>query len=390
MKVLLCVLDAPTPPLNGLRLPLFHLHAELARRHELRVVGFRKPEHAASPGALQGRWLEPPVPRTAGTLRATGAFVRGRPLRADGFARALGPALAEEASRMRPDVVWVFSWRLASVWRHVPTYPRMLTALDAGHRNVEARADVAAPLHARLLRMEARHVRRFVVDEFARYEKVVVVTDQDRRAIEELAPSLSLAVIPNGVQADAFDVRVEVDEHRVAFHGVLNYAPNVSAAARLAEEILPRIQRRRPDAHLALVGRDPSPAVRELTARRGVQVTGAVAEIAPWLAGSAVYVCPMATGTGIKNKVLEAMAAGVPCVTTPLALQGLQVEHDVHVLVAESDDELARAALRVMEDRQLARRLSAAAASYVRQHHTWAAMASAYERLLEELAGVHA
>ena len=112
---------------------------------------------------------------------------------------------------------------------------------------------------------------------------------------------------------------------RIVFTGAMNYPPNIVAADFLARLLLPRVRTVRPDTQLVIVGREPDPRVLGLAALDGVDVTGAVDDIRPWLQSAQVFVCPMLSGTGIKNKLLEAMASGLPCVATPLALQGLNV-----------------------------------------------------------------
>ncbi len=161
--------------------------------------------------------------------------------------------------------------------------------------------------------------------------------------------------------------------------------PNVVAAELLAREILPLVRARRPEANLALVGRDPSPRVQALAAEEAVIVTGEVPDVGPWLAGSRVFACPMTTGTGIKNKLLEAMATGLPCVATPLALGGLQVTPGVDLLAAETPAELADAIVRVLDDDALARRLGERARAYVTANHGWRAVADEYVRVYTEV-----
>jgi len=159
---------------------------------------------------------------------------------------------------------------------------------------------------------------------------------------------------------------------------VLDYAPNVTASLHLARDILPLVRASRPTAHLVLVGRSPSDAVRAAGALDGVRVVGEVPEMRPWLAGSAVYVCPMRSGTGIKNKLLEAMACGVPCVASTLAVRGMRIEPGRDLLVAESPRDLAHAVVRVLDDPVLADALGAAARRYVVAEHGWAAVGRAY------------
>jgi len=164
----------------------------------------------------------------------------------------------------------------------------------------------------------------------------------------------------------------------------MSYAPNVRAAEFLALEVFPRVRRHRPDARLAIVGRAPSPRVRALGDAPGVEVPGEVPDLRVPLRGGRVFACPMTSGTGIKNKLLEAMACGLPCVATPLALQGLTAAPGEHVLVGETPEELSEQIVRVLADDDLAAALGAAAREYVCAAHDWSATARGYVRAWEQ------
>jgi glycosyltransferase involved in cell wall biosynthesis len=138
-----------------------------------------------------------------------------------------------------------------------------------------------------------------------------------------------------------------------------------------------------PSAELYLVGRDPSERVTALGDLPGVTVVGPVEHMSDALSRASVYVCPMVSGTGIKNKLLEALANGLPCVASTLAVRGMRVEDGEEVLIADTAAEIADAVLRLLRDDGLRGELSASGRSYVSANHTWAGMASAYGALYE-------
>jgi glycosyltransferase involved in cell wall biosynthesis len=379
MRILICSLDGPEPRTNGIRLAVGALLDELRKSHEIRYIGYRMADQHELSDDSEMRLIDPPArPLRGATL--LGATLRRRPWEADRFAAGLEDALTQELETFKPDVVHVNRWILAGLGRLISDVGSVLTAFDAWHLNVDASVAVANPVRRPLIRAEARRIRRFEAEEFARFGRVVVVSEQDRAELERLNPSLPVSVIPNGVDAHFFsgDPRAPVP-NRIVFTGNMSYPPNIVAACFLARELLPRVREERPDAHVVIVGREPHPDVIGLAALDGVEVTGTVDDIRPWLGSARVFACPMLSGTGIKNKLLEAMATERACVVTPLALQGIDVTAGRDVLIGESAAELARQILRVLDDDDLARRLGRSAREYVRAKHSWHAVADAYE-----------
>ena len=174
-------------------------------------------------------------------------------------------------------------------------------------------------------------MRRFEARAYRPFARVVLVTDEDAREVRALDPSLRTETIPNGVDAGVTSPRTAAPRSGVLFTGALDAPANEQAAVRLAERIMPLVRRSVPDATLTLVGRSPGPRVRALDAT----VVADVPDLRPYLWGAAVYACPMESGTGIKNKLLEALAAGAPAVATPLACQGMTVRDGVELRVAD-------------------------------------------------------
>jgi polysaccharide biosynthesis protein PslH len=189
------------------------------------------------------------------------------------------------------------------------------------------------------------------------------------------------AVIPNGVDVDAFPFAPARDRPPLlVFFGNLGYFHNVEPARFLAERVLPLVRERVPEARLRLVGARPAAAVQRLAELEGVELAADVPDMAAELDRAAVAVLPSFSGSGIKNKILEAFCAGLPVVSNRLGVGGVEgALAGEHYLAAEGEAELAAAVTRVLGDADLSGRLAATAHELILARYTWERQA---ERLL--------
>ncbi len=194
-------------------------------------------------------------------------------------------------------------------------------------------------------------------------------------------------VVVNAVDTDALRLRaVRRRAPNLVFTASFAYPPNVRAARSLVEDVLPAFQRGAPGATLSLVGRDPPRWLRRMACgREDVEVTGAVPSTRPWLERASVTVIPLAAGSGTRFKVLEALALGLPVVSSPKGVEGLDVVPGEHVLVATDPDDLARLALHA--HRTGGGELVAAGRCFVTERYSWQVVAGAVRRHLAELVG---
>lgn len=388
MRILVCADEAPLPPLNGDRLQLRSLLGELRRRHQLRVVAPLASDQTAPPPDPELRLLPGlPVGGFARVRRAAGGILSNLPSRTRAMTALMREPIRQALARFEPDVVHVSSTHAARLWPDFERWPTVLAAIDATHLNLAAEAELLGGARGWLRSSEARRRASFEARFYARFGRVVVVSDEDAAALAALNPAMRLEVIPNGVDLDAFakDPSIGREPGLIMFTGVMSYAPNVTAAEFAARRVLPQVRALRADARLAIVGRSPDARVRALGGLPGVEVWGEVPEMRPALSRGAVYLCPMLTGTGIKNKLLEALANGLPSVVTPLALQGIRARHEEGVLVGDREESLAAHLVRLLEDAELARRIGRDGRELVRRHYTWPAVAEEYERLFAQV-----
>ena len=282
-------------------------------------------------------------------------------------------------------------------WRQkVLTVANIHSSVWGTCREMLATGTSEKPLRDRLnLPLLARYEKRYC----SKFSRIVATTSTDReQLLELLSPPVRVRgkqdffvppidVIPNGVDLSQFPYRsIDPGGHTLIFAGAMNNLPNIDAARFLSLQILPPLQQRYPDATLTLVGASPVPSVLALGKLPGIQVVGRVQRVAEYLHQAAVCVVPMRIGFGIKNKTLEAMAAGTPVVASDRGLEGLVVDggpQPSRALRANKVHEYVEAITSLFENQQLRQDLSVSARSLVESQYTWDIIGRQYDRLLQ-------
>jgi len=385
MRVLVAALESPTPVVDGASLRLFHLLAELRHRHALHVVCYGR---ALTLDGVTSTVLEAPAPPATGTrlLGAARSLVSEPALAQATRTGALSAAVAEAGRAGLYDVAHLSGAASSVLAESLPDIPCVWDTIDTWHvsRAEEARAE-SFP-RSQLLRAGSLSIRRFERDALQRVRATTVTSRSDREALLDVSPAARVEVVPNGVDADYFSrpAEVRVDPLLIAFHGNLSYSPNADAARFLARDVLPQVAAAVPGARLRLIGRNPPADVRALAAEN-VEVTGEVDDVRPALAEAAVVACAVRTGTGIKNKLLEAAALGLPIVATSTAVGDLDLRDGEQLLVRDGADSIAEAVAKLLADPKRRDTLGAAARSAVLDGWTWPRAASSFERLYDEI-----
>ena len=222
-------------------------------------------------------------------------------------------------------------------------------------------------------RTEGQRLRELERRLAATCDRLLVVSDAERDLFRSFCPTDRIAAVSNGVDYQYFAPQPGTfsEPHSCAFVGVMNYKPNADAAIWFAKNVWPRIRHRYPEARFSIVGKFPTPEVQALQSVSGIEVTGSVPDVRPWLMRATCAVVPLQIARGVQNKILEAMACGRPVICSPEPLKGLATEPGVHLLKATSADEWVTALTRVFDDTDLQNRLGTAAMQCVRTHYSW-------------------
>lgn len=286
-------------------------------------------------------------------------------------------ALAETIRTRPPDFLFVSPQVNPVGLLLAPTSPTrtVLASYDVERVRMERLAAAARGLAGLALRLEAARARRFEAENLRRFDGVIAVSELDRGIYVDdygLAPERVL-VVENGVDPAyfSFQARRREGPPRVLYVGNLRYPPNAQAALRLLRGIMPRLWAQVPDAEVVVLGAGPPPDLLAESRGDRVRVTGLVEDVRPYLAEAWVGCFPLLAGSGTKYKVLEALSAGLPLVCTPLAAEGLALEHASHLLVAESDEDIAAGLARVIRESPLAGALAERGRAQVERSYAW-------------------
>jgi glycosyltransferase involved in cell wall biosynthesis len=278
------------------------------------------------------------------------------------------------------------------MWWSVPRDPGLpvsFTATDVVSRFGENNPQPGDSLLARFFAAR-RHAQLTALEPvtWRRANLITTITSVEKDWISSHAPGVPVEVIPNGVDLEYFapSDAAPADPPEICFTGNMAYAPNVDAVLYFCNEILLPVRERVPRARLVIVGRDPVPEIKALTRLPGVEVTGSVPDVRPYLRRATVVVAPVQFGAGMRGKHLEAMAMGKPVVATTFCVEGTACTHDTDILLADDAETFAGHTVQLLTDPATASRIAKAGRELIQREYNWDINAERLRALLEQCA----
>lgn len=339
MRVLFLSHRLPYAPNRGDRIRSYHILQSMRVWADVDLISLvhddEEAGHAAEVERFAATVRTVRVRKVPNTLRAALALASGRPLtHALLHSSDLRSAVASAVGAHRPDVVFAFCTGIAPIALEKPLrdIPLVLDMVDVDSAKWATLSALSPPPRSWIYAREARTLARFERTIARCARTTLVTTEAERETLARIAPGAAIEVMENGVDVDSLrPPEPPAESATIVFCGVMNYPPNADGAIWLAREVWPMVRRARPDARLEIVGSNPTRAVRALAdPAAGIVVTGAVPDVRPYLWGAAAAVAPLRVARGVQNKVLEAVAAGLPVVVSeavavglPLAVRGL-------------------------------------------------------------------
>jgi polysaccharide biosynthesis protein PslH len=383
----------PYPPVSGGRMRTYNLIKHLRDEYDITLVCFGRPEETAFEIEPLRQMCDVNIverPSSPGTLQAALLSLTSlAPVTMRLYdTEAMKQTICRVLRICPPDVIHVESFYMLQNLPADPGAPVLLSEPAIEYLAWERHARVAQPRLTRPgIALEAAKMRRHEPRTWAQADVIGAMSPVDAEIIQAAVPDTRVMLTPNGVDVDYFDIDPDIprDNRTAIFLGDYKYFPNTDAALYFAREILPLIQARRPDFQLTLLGKDPTPAMRALNRKRGITVTGLVDDIRPYLQSSAVFICPLRSGSGTRFKLMEALACGCPVVSTTVGCEGLGAVDGEHMLIRDDPGAFAEAVIDLLEDPALAKHIGEKGRAWVEENHAWAHSADLVREIYREL-----
>ncbi|MCC2545009.1 glycosyltransferase [Hymenobacter sp. BT175] len=385
MRLLVLLSRFPYPLDKGDKLRAFHQLRHLSRQHEVCLFALTDEDvsagaYAAVQPLCRGGLHVHRLRRPAIARNMVRALATGLPLQVGYFHDAAAQRRFDTVCQeFQPEHIYCQLIRMAEYLRAVKQPAMTLDYMDVFSKGMARRAGNAPGWQRPVLSLEARRLRAYEAGVFGWFRAHTIISDQDRQLIDHPRRD-EIQVVLNGIDTDYFRPLNQAKEYEVLFCGNMSYHPNVDAAVFLAEEIMPLVRQQHPRARLLIAGTTPAPRVQQL-ASESVVVSGWLDDIRTAYASARVFVAPMRLGTGLQNKLLEAMAMRLPSVTTSLANNALRGRPDTDLLVAETAAALAGQISHLLAETDFAAALAARGQEFVRHNFDWEASTHRLEGL---------
>ncbi|MCE9531874.1 MAG: glycosyltransferase family 4 protein [Planctomycetes bacterium] len=397
--------ELPFPMTSGKRIRTFQLLSRLAERHRITYLCHRNPD--AEEGAqaetafrklgIRTIVVDRQVPAKSGLrfyARLAANLLSPLPYSVTSHCSASLHQAANRLSEVDPPDLWHCEWTpYANYLRHLQsTRPWVVMA-----HNVETliwqryHETEANPLKRWFIHRQFRKFERFEKWAYSSCNRALAVSELDARLMHDRFGAQKISVVDNGVDTAYFEPtgQEQRDPYRILFLGSLDWRPNLDGVRVLLDEIFPSVRQKEPRASLQIVGRRPAEWLRQAVVNRpGVELHADVADVRPFLRSAGMLAVPLRFGGGSRLKILEALVIGLPVVTTRVGVEGLCLEPNHHVTVADDSVEFSKAVLDTMRHPLNSQKQAERGRSVVLERYDWNGLADQLETVWFQTVGI--
>ena len=375
MKIFVLLPRIPFPLEKGDKLRAFNQIKQLAKHNEIVLCALNDNPKVSEQDAF--RALQPycqsisfiKITKPQIALGLVRAFCKGLPMQCGYFYnRKAAKKIDALIAKHKPDMLFGQLLRVAEYIRH-KNIPKAIDYQDIFSYGMKRRADIASCVTRPVLNMEYRRLKRYEAAIFDDFDVKTIISEPDR-ALFPHEKRDEILIIPNGVDHDYFKPQECEKKYDLVFTGNMSYAPNVNAVDYLATEIMPIVWKTLPEAKLYIAGATPDPKVKKAASER-IIVSGWLDDIRDAYAQSRVFIAPMRIGTGLQNKLLEAMSMRLPAITSPLANASLGAKPKEEILVGSNAEEMAQHIITLLTDTHKAEQIAQAGYDFTNRVYDW-------------------
>lgn len=396
MRILFLTQLFPYPPVCGGTIRGYNILSHLGQGHEVTLVAFvRKSPSEEQLDAVRSVCREVftvPIKRSA---VKNAKFAASSVARRESFiiTRDYVPEMQETVDRLLSaehfDLLYVDHLQMAQYVRDSYPCKKVLDEHNVEWKIIEriAKTERFSPKGA-FAALEWRKLKQWELQACAKFDLVLTVTDHDKETLTSGHPrQKNVQCLPIGVDFSQFEeVKLKPGATDILSIGTMSWPPNIDSILYFTKSIYPAIKDRAHDARLVIVGKDPPESVKRLAhADKSIEITGFVQDIMPLASRAAAFIVPLRSGSGMRVKILNAMAMGLPIVSTSVGCEGIGVMHDEQLLIADTPSDFADAVLRLLCNYELRRRLGEAGRAFVLQNYGWERILSRLDSALETI-----
>lgn len=375
MKIFVLLSRIPYPLEKGDKLRAFNQIKQLSKRNEIVLCALNDDPKVSKQDAF--RALQPycqsinfvRISKLQILLGLVRAFFKGLPMQCGYFFnRKAAKKVNALIAKHKPDMLFCQLLRTAEYIRH-KDIPKTIDYQDIFSYGMKRRADVASFVTRPIYNMEYRRLCRYEAAIFDDFDVRTIISEPDR-ALFPHEKRDEILIVPNGVDHEKYHPMDCEKKYDLVFTGNMSYAPNVNAVEYLADEILPIVWKSRPETTLYIAGATPDPRVKKAASDK-IIVSGWLDDIRTAYAESRVFIAPMRIGTGLQNKLLEAMSMRLPAITSPLANASLGAKPNEEILVGSNAEEMAQHIITLLTDNEKADCLAQAGFDFTNRVYDW-------------------
>jgi len=389
MKIFVLLPRIPYPLEKGDKLRAFNQIKQLAKHNEIVLCALNDNTKVSEQDAF--RALQPycqsinfvRISKLQILLGLIRAFFKGLPMQCGYFYnRKAAKKVNALIAKHKPEMLYGQLLRTAEYIRH-KDIPKAIDYQDIFSYGMKRRADIASFVTRPIYNMEYRRLARYEAAIFDDFDIKTIISEPDRKLFPHENRD-EILIIPNGVDHDFFKPMEREKKYDLVFTGNMSYPPNVNSVEYLANEILPIVWKSRPETTLYIAGATPDPKVKKAASDK-IIVSGWLDDIRDAYAQSRVFIAPMRIGTGLQNKLLEAMSMRLPAITSPLANASLGAKPDEEILIGNNAQEMAQHILTLLTDTEKAEQIAQAGFDFTNRVYDWG---KATERLEEAMKSI--